>query len=95
MAGKPISFTEYIRSVQQSADAYAEEFGDEDDSEEIVNEIMSDISVDSIFGTDGDDLDPDKEYFLIPVIGDGEYGEGGLAVIKDGKNWILSDFGRW
>ena len=94
MAGKPISFTEYIRSVQQSADAYAEEFGDEDDSEEIVNEIMSDISVDSIFGTDGDDLDPDKEYFLIPVIGDGEYGEGGLAVIKDGKNWILSDFGR-
>lgn len=91
-AGKPISFTEFNRTLQQSADAYIEEFGDQDEREEIDN-VISELSVASIFGLENEELDPDKEYFLIPIIGDGEYGESGLAVIKDGKNWILSDFG--
>ena len=89
MAAKPISFTEYFRTLQQSADAYAEEFGDQEDNEEIINDLMPEF-----LGIDSDNVDPDKEYFMVPVIGDGEYGEGVLIIMKDGKNWVLNDFSR-
>lgn len=91
VAGKPFSFTGMFRPLVQSVDAYAEEFGDQDTRDEIVEDITSDI-----FDADGEELEfflgLDGEYFIVPVIGDGEWGEGDLIVRKDGENWVLIDF---
>ena len=91
VAGKPFSFTGMFRPLVQSVDAYAEEFGDQDTRDEIVEDITSDI-----FDADGEELEfflgLDGEYFIVPVIGDGEWGEGELIVRKDGENWVLIDF---
>lgn len=91
-AGKPISVTEFVRSAFDSVDSYAEEFGDPNSGGDNTPEILSEASLGYMFGDSSMDLDPEKEYFVVPIIGDSKYGEGSLSVVKDGNNWVLESF---
>lgn len=91
-AGKPIALTEFIRSAHDSVDSYAEEYGDSDSSGDNSPEILSEVSLGYLFGDESTELDPENEYFIVPIIGDSDYHEGTLSVVKNGNDWVLEAF---
>lgn len=91
-AGAPVSMTEFLRSVHNSADSYADKYADSGSGDAAARELLSQSALSYMFGSA--DIDPEDQYFMIPVIGDGEFGEGNLTVVKDNGRWILDEFSR-
>lgn len=93
-AGTPISLTEYFRSVDNSTQDFVEEYADEESVDEAASDLLSSSVLSAMTGSGDADIDPSNEYFLVPIIGDGEYGDSTLSVVKDDNKWILSNFSR-
>lgn len=89
-SGKPISMTEFVRSAHDSAGDFADEYSDS--GVDNAAQIMDDSALSSIFGGSSMNFDPDNQYFVVPIIGNGEYADGTLSVVKDGNDFVLHNF---
>lgn len=92
VSGRPVSMTEFFRSINDSAEAYVNDYAESGSGDDAASKLMADSPLSYMFGHT--DIDPEDQYFTIPIIGDKNFGEGSLSVVKDDDRWVLNEFSR-